>query len=111
MSGLPDFFSEGELRFKPRSYYFNRQNGTEHLAWAAGGGLHFKSGKIADLASVGLSYYSTQKLHGPNNRGNTGVLDPEQNAINTLGQAYLQLGEEETFGSSPTWNSMSRQVM
>jgi outer membrane OprD family porin len=99
----PAFFRDSLLQVVMRTYYLDRNNsdGTRSRAWAAGGWIAYRSGLIADLFGVHGAFYTSQKLFGPDDEGGTKLLNPEQNPLNVLGQAYglIRLpGEQEVRG-------------
>ena len=91
----PPWLRDATVDFNLRSYDFKRVNRDESIneALALGGELSFTTGKIADIASIGLSYYLSYGLHAPDEEGGTGLLGPNQEDLSVLGQAYLQLGD------------------
>lgn len=95
----PAWLRDAVLDFNLRSYYFKRVNRDESLneALALGGELVFKTGRIARIARLGLSYYGSYGLDAPQDRGDTGLLGPDQEDLSVLGQAYLQLGDQGKF--------------
>lgn len=99
VAGFPAFLRDAKLQIKPRSYVFDREdpNGNQREAWAIGGELAVETGQLGDLVSFGLSFYTSQRLHGPDGKGFTGVLTSDQEAINTLGQLWVQLGRQDQF--------------
>lgn len=91
----PSWLRDATLDFNLRSYDFKRVNRDESIneALALGGELAVTSGKIADTAKIGLSYYLCYGLHAPDGEGGAGLLGPNQEDLSVLGQAYLQLGD------------------
>ena len=99
----PAFIRDSLLQVVTRTYYLDRNNfnGTRSRAWAAGGWIAYRSGLIADLFGVHGAFYTSQKLFGPDDESGTKLLNPEQNPLNVLGQAYglIRLpGEQEVRG-------------
>lgn len=86
----PPFIRDSLLQFVTRSYYLTRANldGTRSQAWAAGGWIAYRSGLIADTFGLHAAFYTSQKLYGPSNESGTKLLNPEQEPLNMLGQAY-----------------------
>jgi outer membrane OprD family porin len=102
-SDTPAFFRDSLLQFVARTYYLTRDNfdGTRSRAWAAGGWIAYRSGLIADLFGVHAAFYTSQRLYGPLDETGTKLLNPEQNPLNVLGQAYGRInlpGEQEIRG-------------
>lgn len=93
----PVWLKEANLAVRFRAYDFKRVNQNESInqATALGGELRFTSGSFARFARVGLSYYYSGALDAPDDRGNTGLLSPDQHSLSVLGRAYLQLGEPD----------------
>lgn len=91
----PPWLRDAVLDFNLRGYDFKRVNRDENIneALALGGEFSFTSGKIANIATIGLSYYLSYGLHAPDGEGGTGLLGPNQEDLSVLGQAYLQLGD------------------
>ena len=107
LSSLPPFFRDTKLLLKNRSYYFRRDNsdGSENEAWAAGGSVAYESGWFRDRIKIGTEFYTSQKLHGPRDRGGTGLLAPVQRHYNVLGQAYaiLKIAENHKISLYRQW--------
>ncbi len=49
------------------------------------------SGLIADMFGVHAAFYTSQRLNGPIDKGGTLLLNPEQEPLNVLGQAYARI--------------------
>jgi outer membrane OprD family porin len=99
----PAFFRDSLLQVVMRTYYLDRSNfdGTRSRAWAGGGWIAYRSGLIADLFGVHGAFYTSQKLFGPDDESGTKLLNPQQDPLNVLGQAYglIRLpGEQEVRG-------------
>lgn len=86
----PPFIRDSLVQIVTRSYYLTSNNfdGTRSAAWAAGGWIAYRSGLIADLFGVHAAFYTSQKLYGPANESGTLLLNPGQQPLNVLGQAY-----------------------
>jgi hypothetical protein len=87
------FFRDTDLRLHLRSFYFNRHNpdGSINEAWALGGWLQYTSGWLADVFQVGATGYTSQPIHAPEDRDGTSLLEPGQEEITVLGQAFARL--------------------
>src|SRR5262252_6340552 len=85
------FFRDTTLELHPRTYYYVRDklNGSINQAWAGGGWLEYHSGLLGNIFHIGATVYTTQPIVAPENQGGTLLLTSEQDAINTLGVAYL----------------------
>jgi outer membrane porin, OprD family len=86
----PVFIRDSLLQIVTRSYYLTRDNsnGTRSAAWAAGGWIVYRSGLITDIFGVHATFYTSQKLYGPLDESGSKLLNPEQEPLNVLGQAY-----------------------
>lgn len=73
-----------------RTYYFDQENtsGVPSAAWALGGWAGLRSPWWGDLLQVGVVGYTSQRLYGPDDKGGTRLLQPDQSAINALGEAF-----------------------
>jgi len=93
LDNLPTFLGETQLLLKTRTYYFRRESpdDSKREAWAAGGSIAYESGWFMDRIKIGTELFTSQKLHGPRDRGGTGLLAPVQRHYNVLGQAYALL--------------------
>jgi hypothetical protein len=90
LKDLPAVIRDATLYFKPRNYYFYRNNydNSKNEAWALGGALEFKSGYVWDHVAVGAAGYTSNHLYAPLGRDGTLLLKPTQKNINVLGQVY-----------------------
>jgi outer membrane porin, OprD family len=85
------FIRDTTLELHPRTYYYVRDkfNGSINQAWAGGGWLAYESGLLGTIFHIGATLYTSQPIVAPNDQGGTLLLTNEQDAINTLGVAYL----------------------
>jgi hypothetical protein len=76
-----------------RTYYLKRENsdGSTSQAFAGGGWLAYRSGLIADMFGVQAALYTSQRFYGPLDQSGTLLLNPEQDPLNVLGQAYARI--------------------
>lgn len=90
---LPPFWRDTRLVLKPRLYNFDRDRGEapDQVTFAAGAAIEYRSGLWRDRLAVGLTAYTTQKLHGPRDAGGLGLLRPTQTGFGVLGQAYARI--------------------
>jgi hypothetical protein len=81
------------MQIVARTYYLKRDNsnGTTSQAWAAGGWIAYRSGLIGDVFGVHAAFYTSQRLYGPLNESGSRLLNPEQEPLNMLGQAYARV--------------------
>lgn len=81
---------DSETTLHLRSHYLQRdrswQNGS--LAWAAGGSIAYRSGLAWDHLRLGLTAYTSQKLHGPADKDGTALLLTGQHSYGVLGEAF-----------------------
>jgi hypothetical protein len=89
---LPPFWRDTKLNVHIRSYYFGRDTAEKSRkeAWALGGWLEYESGWWNDFMKVGMTGYTSQKLHGPEDRDGTLLLKTGQEGFSVLGLTYLQ---------------------
>ena len=94
---LPAFFRDTDLNLHFRSFYLNRQraNDTFNEAWALGGWLEYKSGWLADIFSIGATYYTSLPAYAPDSRPGSQLLTPGQDAIGTFGEAWAAFRYKE----------------
>ena len=73
-----------------RTYYFDQESltGSPSAAWALGGWAGLRSPWWGDLFQVGIVGYTSQKLYGPDDKDGTKLLQPGQDPINVLGEAF-----------------------
>jgi outer membrane OprD family porin len=73
-----------------RTYYWDSQDtsGSRSEAWAFGGWAGLKTRWYGDMLQLGVLGYTSQKLYGPANEGGSQLLQPDQDPITVLGQAY-----------------------
>lgn len=94
---LPSFFRDTRLTFKPRMYYFGRDNNLPDASddhdesWTVGGSLDYQSGWWRDLVSIGAEVFTSQKLYGPLDRDGALLLRKRQNEYTVVGRAYADL--------------------
>ena len=87
------FIRDSQIELLVRSAYFKQENEKEPLkeSWALGGRLIYTSGYWKELLRIGLGYYTSNRLSGPDGQGGSKLLKPDQGNINVLGQAYVEL--------------------
>ena len=92
-SKLPAFIKDASLTAHIRAYDFSRNSEPDPFsdsdATSLGGEIRFKSGLINNMFSVGASYYNSHGIHDEEG-GDTLLLSPEGDDLNTLGQLYLE---------------------
>lgn len=87
-----------ELTLHLRSHYLSRDKSfaSDSLAWGVGGWAAYRSSWLGDVMRIGLTAYTSQKLHGLADRDGAAVLAPGQRSYNVLGESYaaFRLGEQ-----------------
>jgi hypothetical protein len=73
-----------------RTYYFDQEStsGVPSEAWALGGWAGLRSPWWGDFFQAAVNFYTSQRLYGPDDKGGTRLLQPDQAAINVLGEAF-----------------------
>jgi len=73
-----------------RTYFMNAQNvnGPPSEAWAVGGWAGLRSPWFGNAVQFGIVGYTSQPLYAPADKPGTKLLLPDQDAINTLGEAF-----------------------
>jgi len=77
---------DAQLRF----YDFDRDSydASEIEAWAVGGSVGLKTGYLRERFAIGATGYTSQKLHGPEEKDGTLLLAPGQHGYTVLGELY-----------------------
>jgi hypothetical protein len=104
LQDLPPFLRDSKFSLDPRSYYRDVVTNapdkvTVKEAWAAGGSVSFETGRLFDVISGGLVFYTSLPLYGPIQYDGTQLLLPGQLGYDVVGQIYgkVHLGENLTF--------------
>ncbi len=94
VSDAPPIIRDATLGFNFRAYVFDKENtdNSKDSANALGGELKFVSGNFLEIARVGLSYYISEPVGDSENAGATGLVAPDGDGLQVLGQAFLELG-------------------
>jgi hypothetical protein len=73
-----------------RTYYLDQESltGAPSAAWALGGWAGLRSPWWGDLFQVGIVGYTSQRLYGPDDKDGTKLLQPGQDPINVIGEAF-----------------------
>jgi hypothetical protein len=92
---MPPVLRDATFKINLRAYGFEREvsNDQRDYANTLGGEVFFETGKFLQSAQVGVSYYSSNLFGDSENPGRTGLVSPNGDDINVLGQAYLLLGD------------------
>lgn len=90
---LKPVVEEAVFVVEPRSYYFYRDHGDGSISetWAIGGAVSYESGWWQEFLQLGVAAYTSQKLHGPEDRDGAGLLAADQTPYTTLGESYLRV--------------------
>ena len=90
----PPIIRDATLGFNFRGYVFDKENtdNSEDSANALGGELKFVTGNFLKIARIGLSYYLSESVGDSENAGATGLVAPDGDGLQVLGQAFLELG-------------------
>jgi hypothetical protein len=88
--GWAPVLADSTLSARFRSYYMYGKlvNNSRREAWAYGGWLRWKSGRLLDRIRFGLGFYTSQPIHAPSNRGGTQLLRPRQRPFSVFGETY-----------------------
>jgi len=91
----PQVIRDAHFKLNLRAYTFDREtaSGRRDAANALGGEVFLETGRLADILQVGLSYYTSNLVGSSENPGLTGLVAPNGDNLNVLGQAYLRLGK------------------
>lgn len=94
VSDAPPIIRDATFGFDFRGYVFDKENtdDSEDSANALGGELKFVTGNFLKIARIGLSYYLSEPVGDSENAGATGLVAPDGDGLQVLGQAYLELG-------------------
>jgi hypothetical protein len=87
--GLRDTTFDVQLR----SFYLDRENfdTSESQAWTLGGSAGFKTGYFGEVAAVGATVFTSQRLYGPHDKDGTQLLETGQKEYTVLGELYGQI--------------------
>jgi hypothetical protein len=83
-------WADTDWNIQLRTYYLDRDkyDDSKSEAWAIGGSAGFKTGYFRDIFSLGATLYTSQKLHGPDDKDGTLLLQPGQDGYTVLGELY-----------------------
>jgi outer membrane porin, OprD family len=82
-----------QFKVNLRTFYLDRDkfDDTESEALAIGGWAGFKTGYFMDVVSLGLTGYTSQHLHGDEDKDGTLLLAPGQEGYTALGELYADI--------------------
>ena len=83
-------FEDTKFDVQGRTYFLTRDkyDGSESEAWALGGSAGLETGYFRDFFAFGATGYTSQKLHGPEDKDGTLLLAPGQEGYTVLGDVY-----------------------
>lgn len=83
-------FEDTKFDVQARTFYLDRDkyDGSESEAWALGGSAGLKTGYFREFFAFGATGYTSQKLHGPEDKDGTLLLAPGQEGYTVLGEVY-----------------------
>lgn len=73
-----------------RTFYLDRDkyDDTSSEAWAAGGSAGLKTGYFREFFALAATGYTSQRVHGPEDKDGTLLLQPGQHGYTVLGELY-----------------------
>lgn len=83
-------FEDTRFDVQARTFFLTRDkyDGSESEAWALGGSAGLKTGYFREFFAFGATGYTSQKLHGPEDKDGTLLLAPGQEGYTVLGEVY-----------------------
>ena len=83
-------FEDTKFDVQARTFYLDRDkyDGSQSEAWALGGSVGLKTGYFREFFAFGATGYTSQKLHGPEDKDGTLLLAPGQEGYTVLGEVY-----------------------
>ena len=102
LEDMPAFLRDATFKINLRAYRFDRERTNDQRDYAntLGGEIFFETGKFLQIAQVGVSYYSSNLFGNSEDPGRTGLVAPNGDDLNVLGQAYLLLGDADGWQAS-----------
>ena len=96
LQDLPAFLRDSKFGVDPRSYYRDVVTSSPDKvgvkeAWAAGGSISFETGRLFDVISGGVVFYTSLPLYAPLQYDGTELLLPGQIGYDVVGQLYGQV--------------------
>jgi hypothetical protein len=93
---LPPFLRDAKFDLNPRSYYrdvvtSSPEKVTVKEAWATGGAVALETGRLFDVISGGVVFYTSLPLYAPLQYDGTDLLLPGQLGYDVIGQLYGKL--------------------
>ena len=89
----PAFLRDSKFDINFRSYYRDEITNAPNSvgikeAWAGGGSVAAETGRLFDIVSLGAVLYTSFPIYAPPDRGDTGLLLPNQQGYAVFGQLY-----------------------
>lgn len=83
-------FEDTKFEVQARTFYLDRDkyDGSQSEAWALGGSAGLKTGYFREFFAFGATGYTSQRLHGPEDKDGTLLLAPGQEGYTVLGEVY-----------------------
>jgi len=83
-------FEDTKFDVQARTFYLTRDkyDGSQSEAWALGGSAGLKTGYFREFFAFGATGYTSQRLHGPEDKDGTLLLAPGQEGYTVLGEVY-----------------------
>ena len=102
LEDMPAFLRDATFKINFRAYRFDREalNDQRDYANTLGGEIFFETGQFLQIVQVGVSYYSSNLFGNSEDPGRTGLVAPNGDDLNVLGQAYLLLGDADGWQAS-----------
>ena len=91
---LPPFLSDTELKVHYRTYEFYSDpagNGEKSEAWAMGGSIDYRSGRLWDVFSTQVKWFFSEPVRAPSGKDGTRLLKSSQRGYNVLGVANAEI--------------------
>jgi hypothetical protein len=97
LQDFPPFIADTQLTLQYRTVYRNKQRliGIDSEAWAMGGWLAYRSGKLFDLVAAELKAFGSIPVYAPDDADGTQLLKPGQQGYGVLGVANLDASWKE----------------
>lgn len=91
-SNAPPYWRDTTASIRLRSFDFRRDDGSERTrdALATGFELGIESGKWREAFSFVATWHTSYGIRAPEDKGNTGVLSPDQSDISVISRAFGQ---------------------
>ena len=82
-----------KFEFNLRTFFLDRNkfDGTESEAWAHGGWAGLKTGYFLNHIAFGVTGYTSQPLHAPDDKDGTLLLNDGQEGYTVMGEAYADI--------------------